>query len=422
MSDRMEYEYNREMEAANYRDKSRRRRRKIVSTVIAWIFIVIVAVVVITAIVTFAMTISGKKSLHQETQNNAPNLNMEVPEIAIPTQAPTAVPEPTATPEPGATPAPTPEPTPEPTATPVPTPEPTLEPQIPWQDDWTRYGGKVYDYNEDILTFLVMGIDKNTTVTGNKDKVSGGQSDAMFLVVIDEKNEDISIITVNRDTMVDVYMYGFEKNGVTPVTKAQITVQHGFGDGKHQSAKYTCDAVSRLFYNLPINGYVAINMAAIGTINDAVGGVELAVLEDLTKINKNWTKGAEVHLDGKDAYDYVHYRDVTVFESARGRLARQKQYLNAFVDKTFTAVKKDVTMPVKLYNSISPYMVTDITADEVAYLASKLVGYEFSGRNLYAMEGTTITTNFEEFYPDYDALKRLMITVFYDEVDLSQYR
>ena len=30
-----------------------------------------------------------------------------------------------------------------------------------WEDDWVRYDGDVYDYNEDITTFLVMGIDKD---------------------------------------------------------------------------------------------------------------------------------------------------------------------------------------------------------------------------------------------------------------------
>ena len=32
-------------------------------------------------------------------------------------------------------------------------------PDEEWQEDWIRYQGKVYDYNENILTFLCMGID-----------------------------------------------------------------------------------------------------------------------------------------------------------------------------------------------------------------------------------------------------------------------
>ena len=33
-----------------------------------------------------------------------------------------------------------------------------------------------------------------------------------------------------------------------------------------------------MFYNLPISGYMSINMGAIGDINDAIGGVEVKCL------------------------------------------------------------------------------------------------------------------------------------------------
>ena len=33
-----------------------------------------------------------------------------------------------------------------------------------WQDGWIRYNGQIYAYNEDIRTFLFMGIDKKSDV------------------------------------------------------------------------------------------------------------------------------------------------------------------------------------------------------------------------------------------------------------------
>jgi hypothetical protein len=42
----------------------------------------------------------------------------------------------------------------------------STEPDVVWQSDWVRYDGSVYDYNENINTFLIMGIDKpDETVT-----------------------------------------------------------------------------------------------------------------------------------------------------------------------------------------------------------------------------------------------------------------
>lgn len=291
--------------------------------------------------------------------------------------------------------------------------------QIRWEEGWVRHNGKVYEYNEDILTFLIMGIDKEGKVKESKDAVSGGQADALFLVVANPDDKLIRIIAVNRDTMTDVQMYGY--SGSNQTVKAQIAAQHGFGDGMEKSCELTRNAVSRLFYDLPIHGYAAINMGAISKLNDAVGGVNVTVLEDMTKVKKGWNKGAELTLMGKDAYTYVRWRDMNEFESSRSRLARQKQYLGAFVKQAKNAVKEDITLPITLYSELSKYMVTDISVEEVAYLASQLPNYEFRADAVYTLEGTTrMGEKHEEFYPDTDALKDLMIQVFYREVELTE--
>lgn len=286
------------------------------------------------------------------------------------------------------------------------------------KDGWIRRGDKVYEYIDGILTFLVLGIDINGPVERNKDLVSGGQSDAIFLVVMNPDTKRISLIGINRDTMVDIVMVGLGANGENLTTTAEISVQHGFGDGMGQSCELTRDAVSKLFYNLPIHGYISFNMGGMAALNDAVGSVRLTVLEDMTEINPAWYQGAEVTLTGNDAYEYVHYRNTAVFESARNRLARQKQYLSVFAGTALAEIKRDVTLPVSLYQAFKPYTVTDLTIDEISYLASQLASYRFDENAIYTMEGTTVMgTRFEEFYPDQTALQNLIIKVFYREID-----
>ncbi len=278
-------------------------------------------------------------------------------------------------------------------------------------------GDKVYEYIDGILTFLVLGIDIDGPVSKSKDLVSGGQSDAIFLVVLNPDTKRISLIGVNRDTMVDIVMVGLGANGENLTTRAELAVQHGFGDGLHQSCELTRDAVSKLFYNLPIHGYVSFNMGGMAALNDAVGSVRLTVLEDMTEINPAWYQGAEVTLTGKDAYEYIHYRNVNVFESARNRLARQKQYLSVFAGTALAEIKKDITLPVTLYQAFKPYTVTDLELDEISYLASQVTGYQFDAEAIYTMEGTTVKgKRFEEFYPDQEALQDLILKVFYREV------
>lgn len=297
-------------------------------------------------------------------------------------------------------------------------PQGTAEKKTALKAGQVRRGDKVYEYIDGILTFLVLGIDIDGPVTRNKDLVSGGQSDAIFLVVLNPDTKSISLIGVNRDTMVDIVMVGLGANGENLTTKAELAVQHGFGDGLHQSCELTRDAVSKLFYNLPIHGYISFNMGGMAALNDAVGSVRLTVLEDMTEINPAWYQGAEVTLSGKDAYEYIHYRNVNVFESARNRLARQKQYLSVFAGTALAEIKKDITLPVSLYQAFKPYTVTDLELDEVSYLASQVAGYQFDAGAIYTMEGTTVKgKRFEEFYPDQEALQDLIIKVFYREVD-----
>ncbi len=383
-SDDLEYDYYEDIPSPATLEKKKRRRRRIIIRVVSWALVVILAVLILAVGVAVFMVKHGGKSLQQKTEGNAPTLDVQtapVPEVAEPVSSPTPKP-------------------------------------MEWQADWVQYGDTIYDYNENIMTFLFMGIDKKGEVELTDKLADGGQSDALFLVVVNPDTEQIDLIGINRDTMVDVYCYGYEENGDTMVVEAQITTQHGFGDGGELSARYTKEAVSALFYNLPITGYVSIGYDAIPQINDAVGGVDVVCLTDLTYRIKDWTEGAELHLEGEDALKYLRLRDVTVFESARGRLARQKQYLNAFVTKVVEATKKDITVPVTLYKEVSEYMTTDVTADQIVYLTSQLLDYKFG--EIYTLEGETVQgERFEEFYPDYEKLKELMLQVFYTPVEVE---
>ena len=283
-----------------------------------------------------------------------------------------------------------------------------------WQEGDVRYEGVHYRYNDDVLTFLFLGIDKNTEVKAVKNGIDGGQSDAIFLLVLNPHTMEAAIISVPRDTMTEIDVYS--KQGIYMGTAtAQITLQHGYGDGAQLSCERSMNAVSKLFYNLPIHGYCAINMGAIPLINDAVGGVELVALEDVK--GTNIKKDQKVHLKGQDAYKYLQSRDTNANESAVGRLERQKQYLSVYAATAMDAMKKDITLPVTLYNTISKYMVTDISIDEVSYLTTQAGSYSFNNENIYTLQGEVVKgETYEEFYFDETALYELILEVFYEEV------
>ncbi len=286
-----------------------------------------------------------------------------------------------------------------------------------WQEGDFRFEGVHYRYNSDILTFLFMGIDKMTEVKVVEEGIEGGQSDANFLLVLNPHSKEISVISIPRDTMTEVDAY--DSNGIYwGSMTAQLAVQHGYGDGGKISCERSVQAVSNLFYGLPIHGYCAINMGAIPLINDAVGGIDLQALETLDFGEYRITEGEQLHLEGMDAYYYLHNRDINKPQTAVGRLQRQKQYLMAYAGKAMEAIKKDVTFPVSLYGTLSKYMVTDISVDEVGYLATQILNYSFGSDDMHVLEGeVTKGEIYEEFRVDEDALYRLILEIFYDKVE-----
>lgn len=285
-----------------------------------------------------------------------------------------------------------------------------------WQEGDIRYDGIHYRYNQDILTFLFLGIDKMSEVKAVEDGIEGGQSDAIFLLVLDPHAKDATVIGIPRDTMTEVEVYDGKGRYIGPAT-AQVTLQHGYGDGAELSCERSMQAISKLFYGLPIHGYCAINMGAIPLLNDAVGGVDLQCLEDMDFSDFHAKEGEQLHLKGMDAYYYLHNRDTDSFNSAGRRLQRQKQYLTAYASAVLETIKQDITFPVTLYNTLSKYMVTDISIDELGYMVPQMAGYTFSGEDMHILQGETVEgEDFEEFYVDETALYELILDVFYEEV------
>lgn len=287
-----------------------------------------------------------------------------------------------------------------------------------WEDDWIRYDGNVYDYNEDITTFLVMGIDKSDEVVEEvPEGTDGGQADALFLLVLNPREEAIKIIGINRNSMTDIDVYDEYGRYQTTVI-GQICTQHGFGNGMEESCEYQVKAVSNMFYQLPIHGYAAINMSAIPIINDMVGGVDVTVLEDLTKVDKKLVEGERVHLEGKEALTYVQNRDIKLFGSSDRRLERQRQYLNGFIEAARETASENSNAAIDIFTAINDKMVTNITADEISYLAPYMIKFSFDATDFKMINGENKKVGeFEGFYVDEKDLYKTIIDVFYEKVD-----
>lgn len=292
--------------------------------------------------------------------------------------------------------------------------------QEKWQEGVVAYQGKEYLYNTDIKTYLMMGVDIDGPVQQSSDYTQGGQSDALFLLVVNNKTEQLQVISINRNTMADIELCDEEGIDMGPL-KTQICLQHAFGDGKRLSCSKTVDAVSGLFQNIPISGYLAMNMGGIPQMNDAVGGVEVTVQQDISfpKAGVNLKKGQKVTLNGMQAYYYLHGRDTEEYDSATKRLQREEQYIVAYMDKLKKVSTENPDQVTEIYNSVSDYLVTSV---DFTSMIEQLMNYGFSEDQMYTVPGKTVEgkpidgKRYEEYHVDEDAMEELIMKVFYTPV------
>lgn len=282
---------------------------------------------------------------------------------------------------------------------------------------YTEYNGKKYQYNNRVTTLLYAGLDsfdelKQTATYGDK-----ARADSIMLIVLDEVSKKMSVVAINRDTMTEVHR--FSRNGDDlGVYVTHLGYAYTNGDGGEASCENLKTAVSTLFNNLPIDGYMVSNQTSIVMINDLVGGVTVTVPnDDLAAKYPELTTGNVVTLDESNVRAYVQQRDTAVDFSNEGRIERQKSFVLSFMDEFGAMVKEDASSVWDSLEACSDWMQTDITKNKYLSLADAFSQTNLAPDSYYILEGEDQLGEFhDEFYYDEDALQELIIKLFYREI------
>jgi len=291
-------------------------------------------------------------------------------------------------------------------------------PRIGDEEGMIFRNGKKYQFNKNIMTFLCMGIDTETDLS-EVQEVSGssGQADTIFLVVLNPDNGKMKIIGISRDTMTKIRTYDYHGNYIGE-SENHLGLAYAFGDGGRVSSEMMVDAVSKLFYELPVHGYFAVNLKAIEKLNNAVGGVSVTMPEDMVLGTQSYSQGENVLLTGAEAESFVRQRDMEAEGSNNQRMNRQKVYALAFLRAAKAALKKDPLLVTDMYSDLKDEMVTSLSVDQAVYLATEITGMSLNMDEIQMLEGTTKQGKiYEEFYVDDTALQELIIGTFYTEVE-----
>lgn len=270
--------------------------------------------------------------------------------------------------------------------------------------------GVEYFPRQDMTVLMVMGIDQEGKVQNSGSYNNPGAADAVMLMVFTENDKKVRILTLNRDTIVEMPVLGVGGKPAGTI-EAQLALAHTYGDGLEESCENVKDTVSNLLYGLHIDYYVSANMDAIAILNDAVGGVPVTVTEDFSAIDPTITMG-EITLRGKQATNYVRSRSGVGDELNVSRMERQKDYIDGFMKALKDSAKTDSGFILKTYEDTVDYMVTDCSSTVWNSMLNKY--QEYTLEEVVSPKGENVVgEKFMEYYLDEEALDELILRLFY---------
>ena len=305
------------------------------------------------------------------------------------------------------------EPLPSPTPTPVPEPD---APAAPAQYDLYDEG-KYYRLRENIIPVLFMGIDSKKNEATDSEVVNGtNQADTLLVGLFNTDDKSVRVLHVPRDTEADVKVLDMMKNYVG-TERMHICLQHAYGDGGAMSCELQTEAVSTLLFGIPLDRYVSLGMNGVVKAVNAIGGVEVTLLDDFTHYSSAMKQGATVKLNGQRALVYIRSRQsMRGDQTDQNRMKRQVQFLQAFIATVKGKVKENPTIVLSVYDAVKDYMQTNLTMDELLYLANTGLAKDLTQENLISLPGAPGDEYQVLFHMDEAAARALIIDLFYEEV------
>ena len=162
----------------------------------------------------------------------------------------------------------------------------------------------------------------NILIMGEDDVEGSRRSDTVLFATIDIDDKNIRILSLPRDTRVQIPGHGVQK------------LNHAFAYGGPDLLKATVEN----YLGHPILYYVIIDYVSFPAVVDILGGVEIDIQKKMRyvdragKLDINIQPGLQV-LDGKTALHYVRFRMDALGDI--GRVHRQQQFIKAVLKKVY---------------------------------------------------------------------------------------
>ena len=197
------------------------------------------------------------------------------------------------------------------------------------------------------FSVLLLGIDSD----GPNDP---GRSDSMMVVTVNPALGSTYILSIQRDTRVDIPGRGWDK------------INHAYAFG---GAELSINTVQD-FLNIPIDYFVGIDMDGFEVLIDTVGGVTVDNTTLSFYQSGYYFPLGEQHLSGSQALQFTRMR---LYDPRGdfGRMERQRLVLEALARRLATFA---LTRHQAILDTISSYIATNITIGDIMTLSTHHLG------------------------------------------------
>lgn len=215
-----------------------------------------------------------------------------------------------------------------------------------------------------------------TILVGGLDDENGG-SDTNLLVAMDAKNHTVNVLSLPRDTLLNVSW-----------TVKKLNNAYHYGGFER-----TCTEVSNLL-GIPVDFYVTVSLNAFVELVDAIDGVDFEVPVNMDyddpyqNLSIHFQAGMQ-HLNGEDALKVVRWRqnnDGSAYPTADiGRIGTQQAFLKAAIRQLLQPSNLD-KLP-SLAEIVHQNVNTDLKASNLLWLGEQALLCGSEGISFYTLPG-----------------------------------
>ncbi|HZJ84761.1 MAG TPA: LCP family protein [Syntrophomonadaceae bacterium] len=221
--------------------------------------------------------------------------------------------------------------------------------QVDTSEIETEEDGTIIKQDGNRTNILVLGVDARP---GEKES----RSDTMMLVSVDPKLDKAAIISIPRDTKVDMKGTRYDK----------ICIANVVG-----GPSYAVKTVEELMQT-KIDYYVHLDFNGFKDVIDTLGGVTVTVPERMYKPSEDIDLYPGTRkLNGRDALAFVRYRDY--INGDIDRTAMQQDFMKALAGELLQA--KTITKLPKLVSQVNKYVSTNMGVADMLRMVSWAPGF-----------------------------------------------